>query len=172
MTPSNFPRSRRLPTTPTTIATSLPRSAIRQRKPSSWRLENSISFDPLRMNICADEVVNAALYPSTVGESEKARIAAEAAALELGTGELHILQLACYPGKGRSAGHDCVDQIRSRAEFFFRPHITGRPGATSARPEALTVLASACPGRSRSASCPLRAPCLSLTAIANPFSSR
>jgi hypothetical protein len=47
----------------------------------------------------ADEVVNAALYPSTIGEADKVRIAAEAAGLKLGTGQLHILRSRITPGK-------------------------------------------------------------------------
>ncbi len=74
------------------------------------------------MNICADEVVNAALYPSTVGESEKARIAAEAAALELGTGELHILRSRVIQGK--AGAPDTIAWIKFEVVLNFSSGLT------------------------------------------------
>lgn len=70
----------------------------------------------------ADEVVNAALYPSTVGESEKARIAAEAAALELGTGELHILRSRVIQGK--AGAPDTIAWIKFEVVLNFSSGLT------------------------------------------------
>jgi hypothetical protein len=48
----------------------------------------------------ASEVVNAALYPSTVSENEKSRIERESAQLNLGSGELHLVRWRISSGKG------------------------------------------------------------------------
>jgi len=48
----------------------------------------------------ASEVVNAALYPSTIAENEKSRIETESAQLDLGSGELHIIRWRITSGKG------------------------------------------------------------------------
>jgi len=70
----------------------------------------------------ADEVVNAALYPSTVGDSEKARIAAEAAALKLGTGQLHIVRSRVEQGKAGSP--DTIAWVKFEVALSFSSGLT------------------------------------------------
>jgi len=70
----------------------------------------------------ANEVVNAALYPSTVGESEKARIAAEAAELKLGTGQLRILKSRITQGKAGSP--DTIAWIKFEVVLNFSSGLT------------------------------------------------
>ncbi|HXA77004.1 MAG TPA: hypothetical protein VNV41_07700 [Candidatus Acidoferrales bacterium] len=70
----------------------------------------------------ADEVVNAALYPSTVGDSEKARIAAEAAALKLGTGQLHIVHSRVTQGKAGSP--DTIAWVKFEVVLSFSSGLT------------------------------------------------
>ena len=70
----------------------------------------------------ADEVVNAALYPSTVGESERARVAAESAALMLGTGQIRIVKSKIASGKEGSP--DVIAWIRFEVDLNFAPGLT------------------------------------------------
>jgi len=69
----------------------------------------------------ADEVVNAALYPSTVSDGDKLRIAAEAAGVKLGRGELRILHSRITPGKGEP---DTIAWIKFEVVLNFSPGIT------------------------------------------------
>lgn len=70
----------------------------------------------------ANEVVNAALYPSTVPEPEKARIAAEAAALNLGTGELRIVR--SHINTGKVGAPDTIASIRFEVILKFSPGLS------------------------------------------------
>jgi len=70
----------------------------------------------------ADEVVNAALYPSTVPEAEKSRIAAEAAALKLGTGQLRILRSRMTQGKDGSP--DSISWVKFEVVLNFSSGLT------------------------------------------------
>jgi hypothetical protein len=70
----------------------------------------------------ASEVVNAALYPSTVGEADKPRIAAEAAALSLGTGQLRILKSRVTSGK--EGAPDVIAWMKFDVELNFAPGLT------------------------------------------------
>jgi hypothetical protein len=70
----------------------------------------------------ADEVVNAALYPSTIGEADKSRIAAEAAAIRLGTGQLRILRSRITPGKEGSP--DTIAWLKFDVVLNFSPGLT------------------------------------------------
>jgi hypothetical protein len=70
----------------------------------------------------ASEVVNAALYPSTVGEADKPRIAAEAAALSLGTGQLHIIKSRLNTGK--DGAPDIIAWMKFDVELNFAPGLT------------------------------------------------
>jgi hypothetical protein len=70
----------------------------------------------------ADEVVNAALYPSTVGEADKSRIAAEAAALKLGTGQLRILHSRVTQGKAGSP--DTIAWVKFEVVLHFSSGLT------------------------------------------------
>ncbi len=70
----------------------------------------------------ASEVVNAALYPSTVGESDRPRIAAESAALMLGTGQLRILKSRITSGKDGTP--DVIAWIRFEVALNFSPGLT------------------------------------------------
>ncbi|HKV05862.1 MAG TPA: hypothetical protein VJO53_12260 [Candidatus Acidoferrales bacterium] len=70
----------------------------------------------------ANEVVNAALYPSTVPETEKGRIASEAARLKLGRGELHILRSRITSGKGGDP--DTIAWVKFEVTLNFSPGLT------------------------------------------------
>jgi len=70
----------------------------------------------------ADEVVNAALYPSTIGESERARVAAESAALMLGVGRLRLLKSKVVSGK--DASPDVISWIRFEVDLDFAAGLT------------------------------------------------
>ena len=70
----------------------------------------------------ANEVVNAALYPSTVGEAERARVAAESVALMLGTGQLRIVKSRIASGK--DATPDVIAWIKFEVELKFAPGLT------------------------------------------------
>ncbi len=70
----------------------------------------------------ADEVVNAALYPSTVGEADKSRIAAESAALKLGTGQLRILHSRITQGKAGSP--DTIAWVKFEVVLNFSSGLT------------------------------------------------
>ncbi len=70
----------------------------------------------------ANEVVNAALYPSTIGEADKPRIAAEAAALMLGTGQLRITKSRVIAGK--NGAPDVIAWIKFDVELNFASGLT------------------------------------------------
>jgi hypothetical protein len=70
----------------------------------------------------ADEVVNAALYPSTVPEAEKSRIAADSAALKLGTGQLRILHSRVTQGK--EGAPDTIAWVKFEVVLSFSSGIT------------------------------------------------
>jgi hypothetical protein len=70
----------------------------------------------------ASDVVNAALYPSTSSEQEKARVAAEAAGLQLGRGELHIVRSRVTPGKAGTS--DAIAWIKFEVSLDFTPGVT------------------------------------------------
>ncbi len=70
----------------------------------------------------ANEVVNAGLYPSTVSEADKARIAAEAADLHLGTGQLRILHSRITTGKGGTP--DTIAWVKFEVVLNFSPGLT------------------------------------------------
>jgi hypothetical protein len=70
----------------------------------------------------ASEVVNAALYPSTVGEADKPRIALEAAALSLGTGQLHIVKSKVTSSK--DGAPDVIAWMKFDVELNFAPGLT------------------------------------------------
>ena len=70
----------------------------------------------------ASEVVNAALYPSTIGEADKPRVAAEAAALRLGTGQLHIVKSRITSGK--HGAPDVIASVKFEVVLNFAPGLT------------------------------------------------
>jgi hypothetical protein len=70
----------------------------------------------------ANEVVDAALYPSTVGEADKPRIAAEAAALMLGTGQLRIVKSRITSGK--DGAPDVIASLKFEVVLNFAPGLT------------------------------------------------
>jgi hypothetical protein len=72
----------------------------------------------------ANEVVNAALYPSTVGEVERARVAAQAAELMLGTGQLHISKSRLASGK--DGAPDVIAWIKFEVVLNFSSGLTLR----------------------------------------------
>jgi len=69
----------------------------------------------------ANEVVNAALYPSTVSDAEKSRIAAEAGGVKVGRGEFRILHSRITPGKGEP---DTIAWVKFEVVLDFSPGIT------------------------------------------------
>jgi hypothetical protein len=70
----------------------------------------------------ANEVVNSELYPSTVPESEKSRIASEAADINLGTGELHVLRWRINPAK--AGVPDTIAWVQFEVVLNFSPGLT------------------------------------------------
>jgi hypothetical protein len=70
----------------------------------------------------ANEVVNAALYPSTIGEADKPRIAAEAAALMLGTGQLRIVKSRITSGK--DGAPDIIASMKFEVVLNFTPGLS------------------------------------------------
>jgi hypothetical protein len=70
----------------------------------------------------ASEVVNAALYPSSVSDAEKNRIDTESADLNLGSGELHILHSRITNGKGGEP--DTIAWVKFEVVLKFSPGIT------------------------------------------------
>ena len=70
----------------------------------------------------ANEVVDAALYPSTIGEADKPRIAAEAAALMLGTGQLRIVKSRITSGK--DGAPDVIASMKFEVVLNFAPGLT------------------------------------------------
>ena len=69
----------------------------------------------------ASEVVNAHLYPNAASEEEKSRIDTEADALNLGSGQLHIVKSRITPGKG---GPETIAWIKFEVELNFSPGVT------------------------------------------------
>ncbi|MGB9070644.1 MAG: hypothetical protein WCC21_18925 [Candidatus Acidiferrales bacterium] len=70
----------------------------------------------------ANEVVDAALYPSTIGEADKPRIAAEASALMLGTGQLRIVKSRITSGK--DGAPDIIASMKFEVILNFMPGLT------------------------------------------------
>lgn len=70
----------------------------------------------------ANEVVNAELYPSTVGEAERARVAAESVALMLGTGQLRIVK--SHIASGKDGAPDVIAWIKFEVVLNFAPGLT------------------------------------------------
>jgi len=70
----------------------------------------------------ANEVVNAALYPATVSDQEKDRIAFESGRLQLGRGQLRILRSRVVNGKPGEA--DSIAWLRFEVVLSFSPRIT------------------------------------------------
>jgi len=65
----------------------------------------------------ANDVVNAMLYPSAISEDEKARIARESAAVQLGHGEFHITHSHVTLGKGDTP--DSIDMLKFEVVVNF-----------------------------------------------------
>jgi hypothetical protein len=72
----------------------------------------------------ADDVVNAALYPSTASEGEKVRAAEEATSVNLGRGELRIIHSRVTPGKGGVP--DTIAWVKFEVALDFSPGFTLR----------------------------------------------
>ncbi|MGA2509393.1 MAG: hypothetical protein ABSG27_04120 [Candidatus Acidiferrales bacterium] len=70
----------------------------------------------------ANEVVNAMLYPSTVTEAEKSRIAEESAAIQLGSGQLRIVHSRITPGK--DGVPDTIAWVKFEATLNFSSGLT------------------------------------------------
>jgi hypothetical protein len=70
----------------------------------------------------ANEVVNAALYPSAVSDREKYRAAGEAARLHLGSGQLRILRSRV--SKGKPGEPEIIAWLKFDVVLNFSPGIT------------------------------------------------
>ena len=70
----------------------------------------------------AESVVNSVLYPSAASDLEKQRIAAEAAGVTLGHGELRILKSRVRFGKGGSS--DAIAYLKFEVALNFSPGLT------------------------------------------------
>jgi hypothetical protein len=70
----------------------------------------------------ANEVVNAALYPAAASEQDKDRIAAEAAAVRLGRGELRILRSRVTNGKAGEP--DIIAWLKFEVMLNFSPGLS------------------------------------------------
>jgi hypothetical protein len=70
----------------------------------------------------ANDVVNAMLYPSTLSDEEKARIARESAGVQLGRGVLHITHSHVTLGKGNTP--DSIDVLKFEVVLDFSPGLT------------------------------------------------
>jgi hypothetical protein len=93
-----------------------PREAV-QITPRKFYFVSSVAEEQI-----ASDVVNAALYPSTSSDQEKARVAAEAASLHLGRGELRILHSRVTEGKRGSS--DAIASIKFEVSLDFSPGVT------------------------------------------------
>jgi hypothetical protein len=82
----------------------------------------------------ASDVVNAALYPSTSSDQERARVAAEAAALNLCRGELRIVHSRVTTGKAGSS--DAIAWIKFEVSLDFSPGINLQQVLAPAPPHA------------------------------------
>jgi len=78
-----------------------------------------LSVDDHRM---AEEVVNSVLYPSTVSEDEKQRLAAQAADIRLGGGEFRILRSHVVLGKGGKP--DAITWLKFEVTLNFSSDLT------------------------------------------------
>lgn len=70
----------------------------------------------------ASEVVNAALYPSSVSEDERNRIDQESANLQLGSGQLHILHV--HIATGKNGEPDAIADVKFEVVLNFSPGVT------------------------------------------------
>jgi hypothetical protein len=70
----------------------------------------------------ADEVVNAVLYPSTIGEADKPHLAAESAAILLGTGELKIVH--AHLSAPKDGGPEIITDLKFEVTIRFDPGLT------------------------------------------------
>ncbi len=70
----------------------------------------------------ASDVVNAALYPSTSSDQEKARVVAESAGLNLARGELRIVH--SHVTAGKAGASDGIASIKFEVSLDFSPGVT------------------------------------------------
>lgn len=70
----------------------------------------------------ANDVLNAALYPSAASDEEKDRIARESASVQLGHGEFHITHSHVTLGKGDVP--DSIDVVKFEVVVNFSPGLT------------------------------------------------
>ena len=70
----------------------------------------------------ANDVLNAALYPSAASDEEKDRIARESAGVQLGHGEFHITHSHVTLGKGDVP--DSIDVLKFEVVVNFSPGLT------------------------------------------------
>lgn len=71
----------------------------------------------------AEEVVNAAFYPTDLSDQEKVRIAAERDEVKVSKGELHILK--AHTGRAKNLNDlGAIDSIRFEVDIEFSPGLT------------------------------------------------
>lgn len=71
----------------------------------------------------AEEVVNAAYYPTDISDQERVRVAAEERDIHVSKGELHILK--SHTSRSQAfGGPGSVDSIRFQVEIEFSPGLT------------------------------------------------
>jgi hypothetical protein len=95
-----------------------------------YSVKEAVGFTPRHFNFVtsvaddriAEEVVNAALFPSVSSEQEKDRIARESAALHLGHGEFRILKSHVTIAKGPYP--DTIDWLKFEVALSFSPGLT------------------------------------------------
>jgi hypothetical protein len=71
----------------------------------------------------AEEVVNAAYYPTDLSDQDRVRVAAEEHGIQISQGQLHILKAHTSRGKIPGAP-DRIDSIRFELEIEFSPGLT------------------------------------------------
>lgn len=95
-----------------------------------YSTKEAVAMTPRRFNFVlspedeqkANDVVNAALYPSTTSEQEKYRIARESAGVQLGHGELRITHSHVTLGKGNVP--DVIDVLKFEVVVNFSAGLT------------------------------------------------
>jgi hypothetical protein len=95
-----------------------------------YSTKEAVAITPRRFNFVltvtdghiAESVVNSMLYPSAASEQEKQQIAAQAAGVNLGRGELRILKSRVRFGKDGSS--DAIAYLKFEVALDFSPGLT------------------------------------------------
>jgi hypothetical protein len=95
-----------------------------------YSTKEAVAITPRRFNFVltvaddhiAESVVNSMLYPSAASDQEKQQIAAQAAGVNLGQGELRILKSRVRFGK--AGGSDAIAYLKFEVALDFSPGLT------------------------------------------------